>query len=235
MSGYLDERAKSVELEYAIRCDSDYLGKTIFKSFCLNILGLKYSSLEIPLSKAGDGFIGDARVDLKGAILNVEIKFSHLHPHKTGGDNWAFTRVVETKKRRTKSQFDLVFCAGLLTRDPSKPDYYQQRKSLEAERGRKRLDLDAKPHEKSFLALCAFFILPYREIREMNVNDLRPYLRSFQRKRYARFYSRGNDFNQCQSIWNDAFREAVRARRFAKPLSKVASTRKEFVSSLSYA
>lgn len=216
MCGFLDQRAESIEFEYAIRCEPDYLGKTVFKNFCVNILGLDPSLLEIPLSKAGSGFIGDAKVRWKHMSLDIEIKLSHLHPHKTGGDNWAFSRVTETKKRRTKHPFDLAFCVGLITRDPANENYYEHRQSLKPKKGRGYLNLNAKPYEKSFLNLCAFFILPYQTMRGMAVNDFRPYFRSLESKPYFRYYSSGEDLDKCENIWRDAAGEAVKTKQFSQ-------------------
>jgi hypothetical protein len=213
MAGYLDPQAESIEFEYAIRCESDYLGKTIFKNFCLNVLQLTPKCLEIPLSKAGADsrdFVGDARIVWNNCNLDIEIKFSHLHSHKTAGDNWAFSRVIRTKKGQTKRQFDLLFCIGLLTRDPANPAYWQHRQTIQSKRGQKQLNLDAKPHQKTFLGLCNFFFLPYRKIR---VNDFRPYLPTFKYKSYFQYYSSGQNPDQCKAVWQEAMHEAILAKR----------------------
>lgn len=105
MNVWLDPKAPNAESEYAIRHDPDYFGKIVFKNFCRAVLNISNSDLEIPLPKANQeirGLIGDARVHLRAprlrGDLNVEIKLSHLHRHKTAGDNWAFTNIFRTEK-----------------------------------------------------------------------------------------------------------------------------------------
>jgi len=230
MNVWLDPKAPDAESEYAIRHDPDYFGKIVFKSFCRAFIGIPDDDLEIPLPKANQeirGFIGDARVRLRTPRLQgdmaIEIKLSHLHHHKTAGDNWAFTNIFRTAKGNPKSRFDLLFCIGLPTRNPSDEDYWDHHKSLGQILDARQLKaVKAKPYESNFLSVCSFFILPFDKIprpRGERTNNFQPYKINFRDKPGYEFFAPGLNRYLCRKVWHEAAEISMFAKRSSQSSS----------------
>jgi hypothetical protein len=215
MSGFLDPYAISVEAEYTRYLDPDLLGKIIFKNFALNVLGIENDAIRIPLSRQGDlgnyKDLSDAGILFEDRQYRVETKISRWCIQKRNKINpiprWAFSGLKHTNKGAERSQYDLIFAAGINA--PGLEDslgYWRHLHSLKAaakQEGRD-FDLHARPHEQNFLHLCGIYILPRQFIFTHCRNKQYITVRALENRRDYEFFAWGYDIPRLRKVWQRA-------------------------------
>jgi hypothetical protein len=215
MSGFLDPYAVSIEAEYSRYLDADLLGKILFKNFALNVLGIKDDAIRIPLSRQGDlgnyKDLSDIGILFENRPYRIETKISRWVVQKRNKINpiprWAFSGLKHSANGTERSQYDLVFAAGIHA--PGLEDslgYWRHLYSLKAaakEEGRD-FDLSAWPHEHKFLNLCGIYILPRQFISAHCKNNQYITVRALENRSDYEFFGWGYDIPRLRKVWQHA-------------------------------
>lgn len=224
MAGFLDAGAPNLTAEYGRYIDGDILGKMLFKSFLVNIIGLNESQVYVPVGRYGDvkgrsSLRADAQVDVDKERLDVELKCARVNiANRTRGDtqpNWAFGKLLATPQGINRQSYDFAFAVGVLAlglEDPGYWDYLAQNARLHLEAGRD-FKLDAAPHEAPYLMRCGFFLIPYGDIR---TNFFRVTVSSIPTNQNRTFFAWGYEQDECRNIWSNCIRKCL-ARRKSLP------------------
>jgi hypothetical protein len=118
MSGFLNQIAPSVELEYSRYLDGDVLGRILTKNFLVNRLGYQIDNVVIPVGRYGDAGIkyatdgvvahdpGDGYVNTSIGPLAFEIKCARMNIANRHigqqAENWAFTNILRSPGKAEK-------------------------------------------------------------------------------------------------------------------------------------
>jgi hypothetical protein len=214
MSGFLDPNAVSVEAEYTRYLDADILGKIVLKNFAINVLGLQFRDICIPVSRHGD--VGnykdfcDAGIRIRGRTYSVETKCSrHIVAKKTRAVNpsprWNFGKLLySARSGRERTDYEILFAVGVDS--PGFEDSEGYWRHLHAmpirhlKNGRP-FDFSVWPHDAAFLERCGFYIMPRVAIR---VDQLDVTLAAIERRSDYEFFSWGNDFKRLRTVWQHA-------------------------------
>ena len=222
MPGFLDKHAPTIDAEYARYLDGDVLGKFIFKNFMRNVARVPIAHLRIPLGRFGD--VGtrwhcraDAQVRIDGRWRNVEIKCARVNiaNRAYGGDseNWAFGRILETSNGKSKKySYSLAFFVAVRMLGLEDPKYWRYLKQLEKEYCARGLSFNrgARPHEKSFLSVCSFIIVPRSRLE---TNGFRVMLSTLSTGNYSNYQAWGHEIKRCRLIWKSAVKGKKGVRR----------------------
>ena len=127
--------------------------------------------------------------------------------NRTRGDtneNWAFNNLLKTPKGKPKT-FDIAVAIAVRTLGLEDPNYWQYLYDLEAEYRKNEFDfdIDAMPHEDTFLNICCFFIVAFSQLE---TNHFRVTLQALPNNKYWNCHSWGHDHSRCQKIWDVATR-----------------------------
>jgi len=217
MPGFLDKSAPSIDVEYSRYMDSDILGKIITKNFLINRLGYKQNQIYIPVGRFGDAAVrystkgvkyesGDGILRLKNRSLIFEIKCARINiANRHLGhiqENWAFANLLKTSTG-DKRKYDVLILIGVMTLGLEDSEYWEHLKKIKEEyylAGRKMV-IKSRPHEKEFLSICSFFVIPFSEVPN---NYFRCTIRRILKNKFSKYQSWGDDISLCKQIWNYA-------------------------------
>ena len=221
MSGFLDPKAPSIKAEYSRYLDGDLLGKLIAKNFLLNRLGYRNEQIDMPLARHGDatskyankgklianlndGSVatrqGTIRLEIKCARINIANRYLGRTKH-----NWAFKGMLTSPSKKKRMKYDVLIAIGLRTLGLEDADYWKHLRSLQAQfqKDGRKLSIEALPHDKRFLSLCSFFVIPKCEI---STNQIRLSIEAIPNSQYAPYHAEGDDTVGCKRIWSKALR-----------------------------
>jgi hypothetical protein len=215
MPGFLDQRAPTVQSEYARYIDGDILGKIVFKNCLLNLLGIPSSSITIPLGRHGDADSGgsdDATVLVGRRKLSIELKSARFNiANKKYGqtkENWAFANLLKDPKTRSKRSYDIAVAIGLRVLGLENPNYWSYFDAVLHGYTSQGIAIDAStmPHEPGYLALCSFFIIPFAQVK---TNYFRVTVDALPQSPYRLFHAWGFEKDRLKALWRSATSKSV--------------------------